>query len=57
MFLILKIPTVTSTITDHNHEVQNNADDTEDYEKLLNDLDQQTDDDIIEKVLKRYGLE
>ena len=57
MFLILKIPTVSSTITDHNHEVQNNADDTEDYEKLLNDLDQQTDDDIIEKVLKRYGLE
>ena len=57
MFLILKIPTVTSTITDHNHKVQNNADDTEDYEKLLNDLDQQTDDDIIEKVLKRYGLE
>lgn len=52
-----KIPTVTSTITDHKQEVKNNADDTEDYEKLLNDLDQQTDDDIIEKVLKRYGLD
>ena len=53
----MKIPTVTSTITDHKREVQKNPDDSEDYEKLLNDLDQQTDDDIIEKVLKRYGLE
>jgi hypothetical protein len=30
---------------------------SEDYEKLLNDLDEEGDDDIIEKVLKRYGLE
>ena len=28
----------------------------EDYQKLLNDLDEETDEDIIEKVLKRYGL-
>jgi len=33
-----------------------NESDTEDYEQLLNDLETETDEDIIEKVLKRYGL-
>ena len=30
--------------------------DEEDYSKLLKDLDEEDDDDIVAKVLKRYGL-
>lgn len=38
-------------------KIVNETTQSEDYEKLLNDLDEEGDDDIIEKVLKRYGLD
>ena len=54
----VKIPEVTTAVLESKSEVVEKVDETdaEDYEKLLEDLDKQTDEDIIEKVLKRYGL-
>ena len=37
-------------------EKEDKSADEEDYSKLLKDLDEEDDDDIVAKVLKRYGL-
>ena len=38
------------------NEAKNEENEEEDYSKLLKDLDEEDDEDIVAKVLKRYGL-